>query len=221
MKAARPTDAEEETPSLRAAGLSRGRVLEACTVPRHGRVVDCAPPTDGEMPPARLAGAQVLETPLATRGVLLDLARRARRPLPLGTAVTPLELDECAERQGVTVEAGDALLLRTGFPELADAGMAPRRGPLAGLDPACGRWLRERGVVLVASDGPAVEARLGLVDPEADAFRAGLLRAGLLLGTDLALEALAAECAATGDSDLLLVVPAPDALAITRPVALL
>lgn len=204
---------------LRAEALSRARVLEACGVPRHGRVHACTGDPEAPAPPARVAGVRPLAAPLVTRGVLLDLARRARGPLPGGTAVTPLELDECAERQGVTVEPGDALLLRTGFPERAAAGDAPRRGPQAGLDPSCGRWLRDRGVALVGSDGPGVEARIGLVDPDADALRTAILGAGVLLATDLVLESLAADCAATRDSACLLVVPAPDALGVTRPVA--
>ena len=208
-----PTPARE--PALRVDGLSRARVLEACGVPRHGRVLGCAPDPDAAAPATRLAGIR----PVVTRGVLLDLARRARGPLPPGTAVTPLELDECAERQGVTVEPGDALLLRTGFPERAAAGGAPRRGPVAGLDPSCGRWLRDRGVVLAGSDAPGVEARIGLVDPEADDLRTRALAAGVLLLTDLALDALAADCAATRDSACLLLVPVPDVLGVTRPVA--
>lgn len=216
MRSARDEAADEP---LRAEALSRAQLLEACALPRHGRVHACAPAPEGEAPLPRLLGRRLPTRPFAARGVLLDLAGRARRPLPPGTAVTPLDLDECAELQGVTVERGDALLLRTGAGE-TDPGAAARRGPRPGLDPTCGRWLRERGVVLVGGDAPAVEARLGLVDPAADALCAELDACGVLRARDWQLGPLAADCAATRDFAFLLVVPAPDALGVTRPVAL-
>lgn len=215
---AAPPSAREATP-LRAERIPRARVLEACILPRHGRVLACAPASDAGLPTTRLAGLTPLRTPFATRGVLLDLARRARGALSAGAPIAPLELDECAELQGVTLEPGDALLLRTGFPQ--DAESAPRRGPLPGLDRGCGRWLRERGLVLVGSDAPGVEARVGLLDPEADALRTEALADGLLLASDVQLAPLAEACAATRDYAFLLVVPAPDALGATHPVAVL
>jgi hypothetical protein len=216
MRSARDEAAGEP---LRAEHLSRAQVLEACALPHHGRVHACAPAPGAEAPPPRLLGRRLPTGPFAARGVLLDLARRGRRPLPAGTVVTPLDLDECAELQGVTVEPGDALLLRTGADEAGSDAPTPR-GPRAGLDPGCGRWLRERGVVLVGGDAPAVEARLGLVDPAADALCAELDACGVLRARDLCLGPLAADCAATRDFAFLLVVPAPDALGVTRPVAL-
>lgn len=210
--------------------FSRAQVLEACGTPLHGRVHALAPGPQAEVPATRVSARRPPLRPCVIRGVLLDLVRRARRPLAPGTPLTRLELDECAELQGVTLEPGDALLLRTGFPETRASGepgfagrsaSPSRHGPLPGLDPSLAGWLRERRLALVGSDAPSIEARLGLVDPEADRLRGAALEAGLLLATDLLLEGLAADCAATGDYAFLLVVPAPDALGIARPAAVL
>ena len=211
--------------------LSRAQVLEACMAPLHGRVHALAPGPQAEVPATRLSARRPPLRPCIIRGVLLDLVRRARRPLAPGTPLTRLELDECAELQGVTLEPGDALLLRTGFAETRAPGGEPssagrsappsRHGPLPGLDPALAGWLRERGLALVGSDAPSIEARLGLADPDADRLRGAALDAGLLLATDLLLAGLAADCAATGAAAFLLGVPAPDALGIARPAAVL
>ncbi|MFD8986257.1 cyclase family protein [Streptomyces sp. NPDC059564] len=50
---------------------------------------------------------------MATRGVLLGHA--ANGPQPTGFAVTARDLDAAELREGVTIEAGDALVVRFGW----------------------------------------------------------------------------------------------------------
>src|SRR5208282_633929 len=56
---------------------------------------------------------------LTTRGVLLDMVRyknaEAKGYVEPGYAITPADLDGCAKAQNVSVESGDALLVRTGW----------------------------------------------------------------------------------------------------------
>jgi kynurenine formamidase len=61
-------------------------------------------------------GAEHLgEHGIVGRGVLLDVARhRGVDRLDRGDVITPAELDACADEQGVELEAGDILLVRTG-----------------------------------------------------------------------------------------------------------
>ena len=170
--------------------ITPARVLEACALPRSGRVISCALPFDQKGPQSGLAGrhnpihlmladggdalagaqdflpggfryaddtvvmplqcgtqwdalshvfydgkmyndrdarlvssqgarANAIERiadGVVARGVLLDLPRWKRVPwLADGTPILPDDLDACAEAQGVTIDPGDAVLVRTGM----------------------------------------------------------------------------------------------------------
>ncbi len=95
----------------------------------------------------------------ATRGVLLDLpALHGIDWLEPGTVVTAADLEACELRERVKVQAGDVVLVRTGyldfwFANQPDVGW---REPGIGLEAAA--WLADRDVVAVASDNGAVES---------------------------------------------------------------
>jgi kynurenine formamidase len=97
--------------------------------------------------------------PLLGRGVLLDIAALIGVPvLPADFAITPDHMDDACRKQGITVEAGDIVLLRTGVAALwndAAAYIAEVRGP--GPEEAGARWLSSRGVIAAGSDTVAFE----------------------------------------------------------------
>jgi len=157
------------------------------------------------------------------RGVLLDMAGALRRPwLEPQPAIQPRDLDECSERQGVVMEPGDLLLIRTGWLGRAvqDGDFAGyQRGAAPGLAATCARWLEDRRVALAAADTAWVEARP--VAAGAVALRPlALERLGLVLGGGFHLDPLAELCAADGNYAFLLVIPPPAELGVTHPVAL-
>jgi kynurenine formamidase len=211
--------------ALRFIGASQ--VVVACGLPRRGWAIACTLPPGTGAPPdaaARLAAAAPLRAPIVGRGVLLDLARSARRAWLEGdTSFAPAELDECAERQGVAVESGDVVLVRTGWLAACTAfgrWEAWRTGPAPGLSPRCARWLYEREVALVAADTPWVEARAA--GQEHGPLReVSVEHTGVVFGEAFHLDALAEACAADGDYAFLFVCPAPDPAAdgAVRPVA--
>lgn len=99
---------------------------------------------------------------VVTRGVLLDVASlRPEGHVTVGRPVTPPELDEAAARAGVTVEPGDAVVVRSGreayeasgagAPTLPPSGIPPAH-PRPGLHIACLEWLRARDVAVLAWD---------------------------------------------------------------------
>ncbi len=95
--------------------------------------------------------------PIVTRGVLLDVA--ADGPLADGTAVTTAMLQAAAQRAGVMPEAGDAVLIRTGWWE-AQQGRPARLVSFdaePGLDVSGALWLAEAGVALIGADNFAIE----------------------------------------------------------------
>jgi kynurenine formamidase len=92
-----------------------------------------------------------------TRGVLLDVAAARNVPwLEPGEGVFPDELEAAESRQGVSVESGDAVLLRTGFGRYRrETGWLPGAeggDSQPGWHAASLPWLREREVSLIGCD---------------------------------------------------------------------
>lgn len=100
-------------------------------------------------------GIETIRDGIVTRGVLLDVcAARGVEWLEPGDAVVPADLDAAAERQGIAVASGDAVLLHTGFGRYREstgtAAAAPTGWP--GWDAACLPWLHDKQVALIGSE---------------------------------------------------------------------
>jgi kynurenine formamidase len=97
--------------------------------------------------------------PIFRRGVLLDIAGQAGvEALPVDFTVTPDHLEAAARAQGVRIECGDVVLLRTGWARYwndAARYIAEVRGP--GPEEPGARWLSERGIFAAGSDTIAFE----------------------------------------------------------------
>ena len=94
------------------------------------------------------------EQGIVSRGVLLDIpALTGRDWLEPGEAIGPSDLEAAEERQGVRVEEGDILLVRTGrHRRHARLGRANAE-TLAGLHASCLPWLHERRIAVLGADG--------------------------------------------------------------------
>ncbi len=146
--------------------------------------------------------------PLASRGVLLDLPRAlGGDQLDPGHVVTAADLDAAEAHAGVTVAAGDIVLLRTGQGRHLDAGdriayAFPSAGP--GTDAAL--WFHRRDIAAVATDNLTFEAFPGERD---DVFLPvhllHLVEMGLTQGQNFFLDELADACADDGRHAMLLV----------------
>jgi kynurenine formamidase len=138
---------------------------------------------------------------VVTRGVLLDVAGcRGADWLDPGEGVMPSDLEEAEEREGVRAEAGDVVLLRTGYGrkvrELGpdDVGRDGR----AGWQAACLPWLHERGVALIACDTAQDVIPSGYEKIRNPIHSVGIVAMGLWLLDNCDLEALATTCAGLG-----------------------
>jgi kynurenine formamidase len=92
---------------------------------------------------------------ITTRGVLLDVAAgRQEGYVTVGKPVTPQELDETARRQGVRVEPGDVVVVRSGDEVFRKAhpDWVPRVSPHPGLHVACLEWFREKDIAAISWD---------------------------------------------------------------------
>lgn len=98
---------------------------------------------------------EVLRAGLVGRGVLLDIPRlRGVRWLEPGEHIMPGDLEAAAREQGVSIEAGDILLIRTGHARrLAERGPWNTVASKAGLHPTAMPFVAEHGVAALGSDG--------------------------------------------------------------------
>lgn len=98
--------------------------------------------------------------PFITRGVMLDVpAYRGLEALPASEPVTADELQAVAKHQNVTVQAGDVVLVRSGYLGQWPDRAALARHATAGPDISAARWLLERGVVATGSDTETYEVQ--------------------------------------------------------------
>lgn len=146
---------------------------------------------------------------ITSRGVLLDVVkhRGADTYLAPGEPITPDELDEVAARQGVAIESGDIVLVRTGW---WNRFLEARNGaePYSGLDWRCAQWLHEHEIAAVAADNLMVEDPVSAVEGTFLPMHMLCLRdMGLMLGEYWDFTALAADCAADGVYEFQLIAP--------------
>ena len=91
---------------------------------------------------------------IVTRAVLLDIAKVRGVPwLPPEEPVMPQDLEEAEKSQGVRVEEGDILLVRTGnYRKRLDLGPVPGSEPMTACQVACTPWFKERGIAMLGTD---------------------------------------------------------------------
>lgn len=128
------------------------------------------------------------------RGVLLDVARVRGVPLPLGTAITPDDLEAAERAANVVVGEGDILFIRNG------AGPANTYRHGSGLHGSCLPWLHDRRVAVLAndSDGDVHPAPAGFDMWPEPVHMVGIPYLGLTLLDQAELDGLSAACAEEG-----------------------
>jgi kynurenine formamidase len=138
------------------------------------------------------------------RGVLLDVARwKGVRALEPGYAVTVEDLEGTAAAEGVQVERGDILLVRTGhMTRYLDL------DPFPGVSVHTAPWMHAKEIAAVASDNYAVEVRPSEIIGFRNPFHVcAIPNMGLTLGEIFYLEELAEDCVLDGRYAFFLVAP--------------
>ncbi|WP_326834705.1 cyclase family protein [Amycolatopsis rhabdoformis] len=138
---------------------------------------------------------------IVTRGVLVDAAaHRGVDWLAPREGVRPEELDAFLEAHDLTVEPGDAILLRTGYgAKVAAQGQDRiRETGRAGWHAACLPWLREHDVALIGTDTSTDASPSGYPAVRNPVHLVGIVAMGLSVLDNCNLEALAATCAELG-----------------------
>lgn len=143
---------------------------------------------------------------VVTRGVLLDVAAaRGVDWLEPGEAVHPEELETIEQHQGVVVEEGDVILLRTGYGR-----RAREHGPdevarvgRAGWHAACLPWFHERGIAMIACDTAQDAQPSGYPALRSPIHAVGIVAMGLWLLDNCDLEELSRTCGDSGRYEFL------------------
>ena len=133
-----------------------------------------------------------------TRGVLLDRAPGGR--LPCAHPITGVDLEVAERRGGVSLEPGDAVVVRGGWTFSWDGG-----SPTPGMTVGAIAWMQRRDVSVYAGDAfppmdPQVPMPLHMI---------GLTRLGMPLIDGAVVEELAAVCAELGRYAFLLTIAPP------------
>lgn len=92
------------------------------------------------------------------RGVLLDVARfKNLDALAAGYEITPEDLEATAKAEGVEIQPGDSVLIRTGYGKFFEADRAKYSGFRPGPGEAAARWLASKKIFLTGDDQMSYE----------------------------------------------------------------
>lgn len=158
------------------------------------------------------SGIDKFKDKMVGRGVLLDMARFfGKEYMEPGEGITSEDLENCAKHQGVTVRKGDFLLVRTGD---SDRRIREKEwgtycgGDAPGLEFETIEWLHDNEVAAVCTDTWGVEVRPNRTDMFDQPWHwLCIPMAGLPMGENFRLDALADDCEADGKYEFLFVAP--------------
>ncbi|WP_327683089.1 cyclase family protein [Streptomyces sp. NBC_00467] len=180
-------------------GLQAATHWDALTHASHSGRIYNGRPADTVTAHTRARFSGIDKVPyVVSRGVLLDVARaKGLDRLPGDHAVTPEDLEEAEDFGGVTVGAGDIVLVRTGQIRLALGGDKHGYGyPSPGLSVRTPEWFHAHDVAAVANDTLTFE----IFPPEIEdlwlaVHALDLVEMGMLQGQNWNLESLSTACA--------------------------
>jgi kynurenine formamidase len=95
---------------------------------------------------------------LMTRGIVLDIAGlKGVEMLAADYEITPADLQAALKRQSLTIEAGDAVIVNTGYSRLWGKENSRYMKGHPGIGVAAAEWLAKQNPMLVGADTLAVE----------------------------------------------------------------
>jgi len=103
---------------------------------------------------AQTHAIELAQEGISSRGVLLDIPKLKGVPwLATDEPVMPEDLEAAEKLQGVRVEEGDILLVRTGnYRMILENGPRPNTEPMTACQVACTPWFKDRGVAMLGTD---------------------------------------------------------------------
>ena len=189
-------------------GLTITHLDSLCHYLWNGKMYNGRPSTAVTAQNKAIAGGiENADKGFVTRGVLLDIAdHQGRNWLDADEAIFPENLDAAEQAQGVRVEPGDALLIRTGWYKRRVELGPPQPPDRPGLHAATLPWLRERDVSIIAADAAQDVVPSGYPRLSRPVHIVGIVGMGLWMidGTDF--EELAETCKRLGRWEFMFIV---------------
>lgn len=138
-------------------GMTNTHIDALCHIFYEGRMYNGLPPQLVTSVGAHALSIESATAGIVSRGVLLDIPRTRRADwIEADDPVTIADLGQAESSQGLHVQAGDILLIRTGrHKKRAERGELlwdPAVG-LAGMELSCAKWLHDRDVAVLGCDG--------------------------------------------------------------------
>lgn len=173
-------------------GMAHTHVDSLCHMFHQGKMYNGFPQTNVTSEGAQRLGIQNLKDGILSRGVLIDIPLlKGVEFLEPGTPIYPEDLDAWEKKTGITVGAGDVVLIRTGrWARRASTG--PWGGKFAGLHGSCARWLKQRDVAVIGSDAASDVLPSGVEDVAMPIHQLSLVAMGTWILDNCDLEALSA-----------------------------
>lgn len=122
-----------------------------------GKMYNGYPVENIETPGTGTMGIQHMKDGIFTRGILVDVPLlKGVEYLEPGTSITIEDLEAWEKKANINVQSGDILLIRTGrWAREKEKGVWKFDEHAAGLHASAAKWLKERDVAVVGSDGSA------------------------------------------------------------------
>jgi kynurenine formamidase len=209
LRAGAPLQASADFVGVAFHGMAVSHIDALCHVFVDGQMYNGFPASDVTSLGARRNSIAAGFDGIVGRGVLLDIPRlRGVDWLEPADAIAPDELGAAAAAQGVESEPGDILLISTGRDarRAAHGPWSPDEPGLAGLDPECVVWLKDRDPAVLGSDGVSDVLPGNAHVWSMPIHQCLLVGMGVHLLDNLQLGRLAAACAAASRWEFLFVV---------------
>ncbi|HEX5267530.1 MAG TPA: cyclase family protein [Acidimicrobiales bacterium] len=186
-------------------GMAVSHMDALCHVFVDGQMYNGRPATAVKSIGASANSIEAAFNGVAGRGVLLDVPLlRGVDWLEPTDLVTPDDLDSAERAANVTIEPGDIVLVRTGRDARRDAlGPWDPLSGLAGLDPRCVEWIRDRDIAVLGSDGISDPLPNNDSDWPIPVHMCCLVGMGVHLLDNLQLSRLSAACRRLGRAEFL------------------
>jgi kynurenine formamidase len=180
-------------------GLANTHLDALCHVFYQDKMYNGYPVADVNVHGAKNGAIDAIHEGIVARGVVLDIPRvKGKRWLEPKEAVLPEDLAAAEKAQGVQVEEGAVLFVRTGrHARIRAVGpWSSIQEGLAGLHPSCLPWLYERRIAAMGSDGASDIFPSGYDDLVAPIHLVTIVAMGVHLIDNCDLEAISEACAA-------------------------
>ncbi len=197
-----------DTYSISYHGYTHSHIDAQRHIAHDGKIYNGYPLEDVDHIGSGNMGIHHMKNGIFTRGVLVDIPLlKGVSFLEPGTSITIADLEAWEKKSGLTVRSGDVLLIRTGrWARESEKGIWKYNENAAGLHASTAKWLKERDVAVLGSDGSADVLPSGCEGQSHPLHQLALMGLGMPLLDNLNLEDIAKVAADLNRWEFLLVV---------------